>query len=177
MYFLKIKTMKRRWKSWLWAITILFIANSCHKDPLPKPTQEGKNTFGCRVNGEVWIPDGKKGTIPASPAITGGFSKSGNNTFNIRLFTSKSNSQNLKLSLANAVIGENHLSQNLPGPINYAEFYDGNRLYQTSSVNTGKITITRADTVSKIFSGTFEFTAGRGKEKVVVTEGRFDVKF
>jgi hypothetical protein len=172
--------MKRRWKSWLWAIAILFIANSCHKDPLPKPTQKGLNTFGCRVNGEVWIPDGRKGAIPTIEPITviGGFSKSGNNTLDIRLFTIKSNGQILQLSLANAIIGDNYFSQTLPGQINYAEFYDGNFVpFQTSSVNTGKVTITRADTINKVFSGTFEFTAGRGKEKVVVTDGRFDVKF
>jgi Family of unknown function (DUF6252) len=178
-YFFKnqIKTMKRRWKSWLWAIALLFIANSCQKDPLPKPTQKGLNTFGCKINGEVWIPDGKKGAIPALKPIAGGFSKSGNNTFSIYLHTIKSNDQSLLLSLPNAVVGDNFFSQTLPGRINYAEFSDGNFVpFQTSSVNTGKVTITRADTVSKILSGTFEFVGGRGNEKVVVTEGRFDIK-
>jgi hypothetical protein len=168
--------MKRRWKSWLWAITILLIANSCQKDPLPKPTQKGLNTFGCRVNGEVWIPEKTIGAIPASPAITGGFSKSGNNTFRIDLYARKNDDQSLTLFLPNAIIGDNFFSQTLPGLINYAEFYNGNRRYQTSSVNTGKVTITRADTVSKILSGTFEFVGGRGNEKVTVTEGRFDIK-
>ena len=145
-------------KLWLYIAAVLCMNLSCNKDPLPKPTQKGKNTFGCRVNGEVWIPERTIGAIPASPAITGGFSKSGNNTFNIRLYARKNNGQDLKLSLPNAIVGDNFFSQTLPGQINYAEFYDGNFVpFQTSSVNTGKVTITCADTISKILSGTFEY--------------------
>jgi Family of unknown function (DUF6252) len=169
--------MKRRLKPCLYIMGIALLFNSCQNDPLPKPTQKGLDIFGCRVNGEVWIPEKTIGAIPASPAITSSFSKSGNNTFRIDLYARKNNGQSLTLFLPNAIIGDNFFSQTLPGPINYAEFYNGNRRYQTSSVNTGKITVTRADTASKILSGTFEFVGGRGNEKAIVTEGRFDVKF
>ena len=38
------------------------IHTSCKKDPiLPSATQSGANTFGCKVNGEIWIPDGRGG--------------------------------------------------------------------------------------------------------------------
>jgi hypothetical protein len=43
-------------------LIILLIANlhckKSHPPPniLPAMTQEGKNTFGCMVNGEVWVP-------------------------------------------------------------------------------------------------------------------------
>jgi hypothetical protein len=42
--------------------TIFFSSLQCKKDKntpstvLPPITQEGKNTFGCKVNGEVWVP-------------------------------------------------------------------------------------------------------------------------
>ena len=47
--------------------------------------------------------------------------------------------------------------------------------YVTSALNTGKVIITRADTLSGIISGTFFFTAGSdGGDKVSITDGRFD---
>src|ERR1700733_2066445 len=40
---------------------LLYINTQCKKSApppniLPPMTQEGKNTFGCKINGEVWIP-------------------------------------------------------------------------------------------------------------------------
>ena len=39
---------------------ILSLASSCKKekmpDALPPITTEGKGTFGCKINGEIWIP-------------------------------------------------------------------------------------------------------------------------
>lgn len=42
------------------------------KDPLPKPTQEGKNTFGCKIDGKPWVPDGGTG-FQATKPLRGGF--------------------------------------------------------------------------------------------------------
>ena len=45
--------------SLLFAIGMLFIANSCQKkDALPAPTTEGLNTFACKINGKNWIANG-----------------------------------------------------------------------------------------------------------------------
>ncbi len=31
--------------------------NGNEKEQLPPATQSGKGTFGCKVNGEVWVPE------------------------------------------------------------------------------------------------------------------------
>lgn len=53
--------------------------------------------------------------------------------------------------------------------------------YITSPTATGQLTITRLDSVAKIVSGTFEFTAqkvqGEGPETVQITNGRFDLHY
>ena len=53
--------MKRRSKLMMYVAGVTLLFNSCKKDPLPKPTSEGLNTFGCKINGEVWIPTGTSG--------------------------------------------------------------------------------------------------------------------
>ncbi len=42
-----------------WTLT----ASKCSKDELPPETQEGKNTFGCYVNGKLFVPGGGLGPI------------------------------------------------------------------------------------------------------------------
>ena len=62
-------------------------------------------------------------------------------------------------------------------PYNYGYYHDGQNRYVTDSQHTGTVTITRADTVTGIISGAFEFTAydAKTKQTVTVTEGRFDL--
>ena len=50
-----MKTLKRLL---LLCLALLLLANECKKenyDTLPPETQEGKNTFGCYVNGELFV--------------------------------------------------------------------------------------------------------------------------
>src|SRR5262245_14741740 len=60
----------------LLAVILFFV--SCKKeldDNLPQLTFEGKNTFGCRVNGECWLPEGYSdfGTGIYTPPTRGGY--------------------------------------------------------------------------------------------------------
>lgn len=53
--------MKNSYFLLLICFVVLSAVNSCKKDPtknatLPPATQEGKNTVGFTVNGEVWVP-------------------------------------------------------------------------------------------------------------------------
>lgn len=58
--------MKRNNKLWLLLIALCGLFTACKKTvtPIPTPiveqlppaTQEGKNTFGCLINGNVWVP-------------------------------------------------------------------------------------------------------------------------
>src|SRR5687768_7246469 len=51
----------------LFIIALFCCSLKCRKDKdkppatLPPMTQEGKNTFGCKVNGEIWVPYTKCG--------------------------------------------------------------------------------------------------------------------
>src|SRR5688572_22243113 len=51
---------------------ISLLLNSCQKEKLPKLTQEGKNTFGCKVNGKNWVPHGGGGFGGVQP-VDGGY--------------------------------------------------------------------------------------------------------
>jgi hypothetical protein len=47
-----------------------------NKDKLPPATQEGNHTFGCLVNGSLWLPKGNDGTsnldLSYDPGYAGG---------------------------------------------------------------------------------------------------------
>jgi hypothetical protein len=50
------------------AVCITVTCFSCRKDKdgLPKATEEGKNTFGCKINGAIFIPKDVV-TVPVMP--------------------------------------------------------------------------------------------------------------
>jgi len=68
---------------------------------------------------------------------------------------------------------------NQQDPFNYGYYQseDGSE-YLTNTQYNGEVNIVRADTIHKIISGTFNFTAfNKSTGKIVkVTDGRFDVK-
>ena len=45
----------------LFAMPLAFSTCSEDDDELPPITMEGKNTFGCIVNGKLWLPEGRLG--------------------------------------------------------------------------------------------------------------------
>ncbi|MCU0447511.1 MAG: hypothetical protein MUE85_21650 [Microscillaceae bacterium] len=55
-----------RYKPIIWLLCLSLAFATCKKknvEPkLPPETQVGANTFGCRVNGQVWVPSGNDGT-------------------------------------------------------------------------------------------------------------------
>ena len=157
----------------------LFIANSCKpkEADLPAPTIEGLNTFGCKINGKVWIANGiRNDQGPAAKAIEVEFKQLSASTFYLFIHTNASTKDRVQLSIPNAVIGTNILEYRPDEP--FAVYYDNQfRLFTTSALNSGKVVITRLDTVKRIVSGTFEFEGQYivSKEIVRVTEGRFDI--
>jgi hypothetical protein len=75
---LKNIIMKKKNTIWLLLIALFSICMpACKKtkiDPVPVPaidqlppiTQTGANTFGCLINGNVWLPKGYDGNFPNS---------------------------------------------------------------------------------------------------------------
>ena len=162
---------------------LLFFTVSCQKEKLPKLTQEGKNTFGCKINGKNWVPHGGGGFSGIDP-VNGGFFRD-INTIYVRAY---SENESVELYLENVYrTGEYSLNfTTIPMPDNlnpksYGLYVVGNNnlrnLFITSASYQGKVTISNLDTTNKIVSGTFEFTGGDDAGKTVkITDGRFDVK-
>jgi hypothetical protein len=169
-------------------IMLLIIISSCFflegcdlfkQDPKPKTeleklppiTQEGKNTFGCLVNGKALIVTNTSQMAAVYQA--GGLSVSGGNDVNgefwaVELFVNEAISKNSTYNLYNDT---NHKGQ----------LYDEKSLcfYFTNSEHQGTITITHFDSSAFIISGLFQFEAISDQclGIIKITEGRFDMQY
>ncbi len=164
---------------------LLLLACGCG-DKLPRPTEKGKNTFGCKINGKRWVPDGGKGFQPAKPITGGFFLIVATPTYRRGVFIRavSKDEQGVNIYLDGYEVGEhllNEMTQIRPAnlnPKNYGLYQKGDETYVTSDKFTGKVIITKSDTTTGIVSGTFEFVAGNSQgEKVNITNGRFDVNY
>ncbi len=134
-------------------------SDTTKKEVLPAETQTGKQTFGCLVNGQVWLPKGKS----LQPGLTASIQ------FDIL---------NLSASKGDEFIGIGIRNLNGTGSYNLVDFDSlyakGDSVYNRIS---GVVLITRYDTVNQILSGTFNFKASNDKDIINITEGRFDIVF
>jgi len=155
----------------------------CKKDDLPKPTQIGADTFGCKANGINWIPDGSSGPTPLHP-VEGGYQV--NYGVYIRAYKKRNNVNEAIQIFLNNVTKPGTYSLNYDTPYypqalmakNHATYanYNSNSFYGTTAEVGGTVIITRADTVAKIVSGTFSFNAvDTNGNQIKITGGRFDV--
>lgn len=170
------------------AFLALFLS-SCKKDidELPAPTQTGANTFGAKVDGEFWVPQGF-GIVPTAPLIEARYSGNNSVFINARNFASSPTETEFELYLQNVTgPGTILLNQNTSNYPNHRASYGyfvRRRIrplfeYITSAQHTGKVVVTHYDNEKGIIAGTFEFRAAdktEPSETVTVTEGRFDVK-
>ena len=162
--------------SFLLALTVFM---GCKKDPqplselekLPAATQEGKNTFGCLVDGKAWVT---KSSIDATAFYQEG----------ILLITAIDSKQGMSLHIYDQILSEKNYNLNDPGPFsNMANFgdYNCNGGYSTTNQYIGNVQITHLDqSFGKwIISGTFEFEAysEECQKTVKVTDGRFDLNY
>jgi hypothetical protein len=149
---------------------------SCSKEKLPKATQQGKNTFGCKIDGKVFLPSEEGSSWIGAPSII-----VSNSSFDGFIIYAVNFSSQLHSSVSLALPYLKKAGAYNLHTYGYGEYkleYFGGAIYRTNTNYTGTINITRCDTVNKIYSGTFSFTAiddNTGKT-VNVTEGRFDVK-
>ena len=167
---------------WLAVIVTGMLLSSCNSDPLPTPTRTGNNTFGCRINGNPWIPDGSGGFMPIKPIEGGFYLQPGLNDKRVIEIAARSTDKTqVVLFVEEAKIGVYDLNMDTPTrgaltPRSYGLYRSPAGVdFVTSSTHTGKVTITRADTVADIISGTFFFEASDARGNVVkITAGRFD---
>lgn len=173
---------------WMVLIMVLLLVG-CKKeiDELPAPTQTGEDTFGAKINGELWGPLGF-GIVPTAPTLEAFYDGRSRLTINARNFGSSPNESEMEIYLNN-VTGPgtyqlNKTTSTLPNAsANYA-YYVERRItpkdeWMTNAQYPGTVTITRLDAANKIVAGTFEFKAintGSELKPLTVTEGRFDIK-
>jgi hypothetical protein len=170
---------------------ILLLFCTCKKnevDALPPLTMEGKNTFGCLIDGKAYVPNGGSG-YNADKAVDGGYQ--GELTWKdikncVWIQTNNKDGSGMDIWLRNVErIGDYPLnfdtgvSPAVILPKNYGYYYGKNYNYITTTQYTGKVNIVRADTINKVVSGTFEFTGydSNTKRTISITDGRFDIKY
>jgi len=163
---------------------------------LPPITTEGKNTFGCLVDGELLVPYPRK----AIKDNFGGLYYSGvwgENHGSLEMFAAMDGIQGrernvINLNLFRRVfdVGEYLLFTDSAIP-NSQFIANETRLfirdeagktvfesYRVPNPNSGLINILRLDTINYIISGTFYFDAvNKEGDTIKVTDGRFDLKY
>ncbi len=146
---------------------LLFTGMQCKKtsettkeDVLPAETQTGKQTFGCLVNGEVWLP---KGSFPYS-GLTATIQ------FDIVSILARNSGNSIIIGIRNI---KDESKYNLIPEDNEFNFNGVN-----FKCTDGFIEIKRYDKNQQIISGTFEANGKSNDGKIIrLTKGRFDLLY
>lgn len=174
-------------------LVLLFITcglvsvSSCKKvksgiEGLPALTQTGENTFGCLVNGALFLPKYGSGLSGREILESSYHDNSGtDNRFHLTATRNTSHGSS-SINILTFIALENGLviplgdgSNNIEG---FGEYYTEGGRYSTSKQIRGELKINHVDEVKRVISGTFSFDAENEEfEKVQVREGRFDIKY
>lgn len=177
----------------LFAITCLAILTfSCKKheksplEQLPAPTQEGKNTFGCLLNGRVHVPYGHPTEI-GEKMLSASYTNQAGGTFQVQCKENFPGGDFTMLSIGGSNIGSSGdytligrdtknnspsaLYLDIPHRCTYIDSTDGSKC-------SGTLHLTKLDKTNKIISGTFTilFTS-KTCDTLNFTDGRFDVMY
>lgn len=143
------------------------------KEPkLPAETASGLNTFGCRVNGQVFVP---KGSPFNGPVLSASYTR-GNVIFVDAI--NRSTNQSMQIKLVNvSVVGTYSFNDTTSHRARFRDTSSETECeYLTNNQHTGWVEITKLDVNSRIIAGRFAFKAYSSRcQTVEVTEGRFDV--
>src|SRR5688572_24442702 len=156
-------------KNILLVALLAFSIASCKKDvdELPEPTQTGANTFGAKLNGAFWAPQGF-GIMPTAPLVEARYGGNNSVFINARNFGSSPTEAEFELHLQNVTgPGTYLLNQSTalyPSQSASYGYFVRRRIrplneYITDAQNTGRVEVTKFDQTNNIISGTFEFRA------------------
>lgn len=160
---------------------LLAILFSCKKeDPLPTElppiTTEGKNTFGCLINGEIYVPDIRR--MSFNVAITMDFPQNPDYFFRVNTFRLVDEDDNIQDAAVEFIID----SVSAVGAYSFSHTtvkYE-NIYYYSDSTYNGSVNIIKYDLNNGIISGTFSFSAivvdNSNSQIIQITDGRFDLK-
>ena len=171
------------------AILLCFCFAQCKKtntpsptDQLPPTTQTVANTFGCLVNGKVYVPKGSSGTGSPNPKPIYDIGLNGVPNLLINANQYENNDQ-----IGNFELFIDSISQNRIQTINIVgkQFGFGSTAFlgcgflrsDTILFKKGAIYITKYDQISRIVSGTFNIKIKPNNcDTLFFTDGRFDLK-
>ena len=167
---------------------LLCLLAACKKnvEALPPNTETGANTFGAKVNGEFWIPQGF-GPIPANTILVSTLYPGGDLKIKAQNFSSSPTETEFELFIKGITGPGIYLLNSNVGPPSFIASYGyfiKRKItpvdeWVTSVTTAGSVTITKFDVANRIIAGTFQFNAASiytPSQTLVVTEGRFDVK-
>lgn len=182
----------------LFIIFVIYISTSSLKcikerieDKLPEPTQEGRNTLGCYVNGTLFIT-GETLFGNVRPTSCTYYSK---DTTNISAGTliiqgigiTREISGNIFIQKTGVFAPGTFTlitdTCQYPKRCDAAQYYSRRELSDSTSNGVsylstdGQLIVSKLDTINKILSGTFRFVAkdSTGKTRII-TDGRFDLR-
>ncbi len=176
-----------------WLVIFTFSITACKKPPvetendaleLPPKTQEGKHTFGCRLDGEVFVAGldnaNPLGTIPIAVVYT-----ESSKSLILGGKRERDNGATERVSIRTIIEngpGTYPMSFSTDEYIGYGGVGDiiGCGFYHDLE-NKGSVTITHLDTIKNTVSGTFAMELINPdcseKQTMSVTDGRFDVRY
>ncbi len=170
-----------KYLSILLIFSLLFLAVKCPKPDntpppaaLPPATQTGANTFGCLLNGQVWLPSQK-------PSMYGLIDAQ----YYKGLFILSTSNEQGEISWSYQPIYKPgiYYFKSAPAGGSPGMFYYANNskcTYYTDDKDSLNypITITKLDSANRIISGTFNFLfTTQGCDTLRITDGRFDMKY
>ncbi|TKC00353.1 DUF6252 family protein [Pedobacter cryophilus] len=154
---------------------------SCEKEKLTKATQIGANTFSCKVNGQILIPNNEAFSVDA--ISTSLVLNEDPNFYNLKILTNYSKTNpSKKIYLTIYKINSIGVYIFSGSDFRYGEYFisaPDNKEYNSRTSNIGEVKITKLDLANKIVSGTFSFEATNKNDpndKVSITDGRFDLR-
>jgi len=179
-------------------LTTVTLFVSCEKDPLPldpssiimpPATQQGINTFGCYINGELFVAS-KGSSVWSIPPVSGSFNEV-TRRFNFQgtrySGSEKSTSDYIQMSVdvldgLNAYDFQYHEDGKSRGYTNWNADKCNYYYREYPGFDMGKLTITHLDETKNIISGTFYLNlvnenCDKGDTIMHITDGRFDYRY
>jgi hypothetical protein len=169
----------------VFSVFTTIVGGKCHKESdepqLPPETTTGAMTFGCKVNGKVFVPrDGRGKPGLFCEYVYRGTAAGGGWHLNIPAINwTSSPIEGVSITTDSLLMyeGINYEFKTEKG--NAQTFYSKEIEYWKLNQENGEIHIIKHDQQNRILSGTFFFTGTNQSsgQKISVTDGRFDIRY
>jgi hypothetical protein len=167
--------------------------NTTSSNSLPPATETGANTFGCLINGQAFTPGGGDGleggnldAINQYAYYTPGITNPTGYVFAVNAVNERSSTNitsiGFRFDSVTMQQGMTYTFQQIKAGQGGAQYSylspTVDNTFNTSSLVTGQLSLTRFDLTAQIASGTFWFNVlDNNGDTIKITNGRFDVTF